>query len=72
MDVALKVAGMTCQGCVRSVQKVLEAIPGVTQQSVNKSTTIQLSATANGLNLHEARWTDIGSPDAGDDSADGD
>ena len=43
-----------------------------TQQSVNKSTTIQLSATANGLNLHEARWTDIGSPDAGDDSADGD
>ena len=45
---------------------------GLTQQSVNKSTTIQLSATANGLNLHEARWTDIGSPDAGDDSADGD
>ena len=44
----------------------------ITQQSVNKSTTIQLSATANGLNLHEARWTDIGSPDAGDDSADGD
>jgi copper ion binding protein len=25
----IKVSGMTCQGCVRSVTKVLQAIPGV-------------------------------------------
>lgn len=25
----IKVSGMTCQGCVRSVKRVLEAIPGV-------------------------------------------
>ena len=30
MDAAkLKVSGMTCQGCVRSVTRVLKAIPGV-------------------------------------------
>jgi copper chaperone len=25
----IKVSGMTCQGCVRSVTRVLEAVPGV-------------------------------------------
>jgi len=25
----LKVSGMTCQGCVRSVTRVLQAVPGV-------------------------------------------
>ena len=25
----VKVSGMTCQGCVRSVTRVLEAVPGV-------------------------------------------
>ena len=25
----IKVSGMTCQGCVRSVTRVLQAIPGV-------------------------------------------
>jgi copper chaperone len=25
----IKVTGMTCQGCVRSVTRVLEALPGV-------------------------------------------
>lgn len=25
----IKVSGMTCQGCVRSVKRVLEAVPGV-------------------------------------------
>lgn len=28
--VTLKVEGMTCMGCARSVRSVLEAIPGVT------------------------------------------
>ena len=27
----MNVGGMTCQGCVRSVEKVLESIPGVAQ-----------------------------------------
>ena len=25
----IKVSGMTCQGCVRSVSRVLQAVPGV-------------------------------------------
>lgn len=25
----LKIEGMTCEGCVRSVKRVLEAVPGV-------------------------------------------
>jgi copper chaperone len=28
-DTVIKVSGMTCQGCVRSVTRVLEAVPGV-------------------------------------------
>lgn len=31
----IKVAGMTCQGCVRSVTKVLQAVPGVTGVDVS-------------------------------------
>ena len=27
--VTIKVSGMTCQGCVRSVTRVLQAVPGV-------------------------------------------
>jgi copper chaperone len=27
--VTIKVSGMTCQGCVRSVTRVLQALPGV-------------------------------------------
>jgi copper chaperone len=33
--VTLKVQGMTCQGCVRSVKKVLEGVPGVDQAEVS-------------------------------------
>jgi copper chaperone len=33
--VSLKVGGMTCQGCVRSVTKVLEGMPGVQQVQVS-------------------------------------
>lgn len=32
---ALKIDGMTCGGCVRSVQTVLAAVPGVTQVEVD-------------------------------------
>lgn len=31
----LKVTGMTCQGCVRSVKRVLEAVPGVAGAEVS-------------------------------------
>lgn len=33
--VLLKVNGMTCGGCVRSVKNVLEAIPGVASADVS-------------------------------------
>jgi copper chaperone CopZ len=29
METVLKVQGMTCQGCVKSVTRVLQALPGV-------------------------------------------
>ena len=32
--VTLQVSGMTCQGCVRSVTRVLQSIPGVSQTEV--------------------------------------
>jgi copper chaperone len=32
--ITLTVGGMTCQGCVRSVKKVLEAVPGVQEAQV--------------------------------------
>ena len=31
----IKVQGMTCQGCVKSVTRVLQALPGVTQAQVS-------------------------------------
>jgi copper chaperone len=31
----IKVAGMTCQGCVRSVTRVLQAVPGVEHVEVS-------------------------------------
>ena len=33
--VTLKVSGMTCQGCVRSVTKVLQNVPGVESTEVS-------------------------------------
>ena len=33
--IQLKVGGMTCSGCVRSVTKVLEGVPGVQQVQVS-------------------------------------
>jgi len=34
-QITLKVTGMTCQGCVRSVKTVLESVPGVTAAEVS-------------------------------------
>jgi len=34
-QVALKVQGMTCQGCARSVKKVLESVEGVQSADVS-------------------------------------
>jgi copper chaperone len=33
--IRVQVVGMTCQGCVRSVKRVLEAVPGVAQADVS-------------------------------------
>jgi copper chaperone len=33
--VNLRISGMTCQGCVRSVKNVLESVPGVTTAEVS-------------------------------------
>ena len=33
--VNLKISGMSCQGCVRSVKNVLESVPGVTAAEVS-------------------------------------
>jgi copper chaperone CopZ len=35
MDTVLKVTGMTCQGCVRSVTRVLQELPGVESVEVS-------------------------------------
>jgi copper chaperone len=34
-NATLKISGMTCQGCVRSVTRVLEALPGVEDVAVS-------------------------------------
>jgi copper chaperone len=33
--ISLKVGGMTCQACVRSVKRVLERVPGVSSAEVD-------------------------------------
>ncbi|GED23486.1 heavy metal translocating P-type ATPase [Halomonas halmophila] len=48
----LSITGMTCAGCVRSVQGALEKTPGVTAASVNFGThTAQVSGTAKAEDL---------------------
>jgi len=34
-NTVIKVGGMTCQGCVRSVTRVLEGVPGVAKVEVS-------------------------------------
>jgi len=63
MDVALKVAGMTCQGCVRSVQKVLEAIPGVAHAEVSLEqgqARVSFDPAQTGLDAFKAAIADAG------------
>uniref|UniRef100_E6QTM5 Putative copper ion binding protein n=1 Tax=mine drainage metagenome TaxID=410659 RepID=E6QTM5_9ZZZZ len=36
--IVLSVSGMTCGGCVNSVQRVLKALPGVAEVSVSLDT----------------------------------
>lgn len=35
MEAILKVGGMTCQGCVKSVTRVLQALPGIESVDVS-------------------------------------
>lgn len=35
METVVKVQGMTCQGCVKSVTRVLQALPGVESVDVS-------------------------------------
>ena len=63
MDVVLKVAGMTCQGCVRSVQKVLEAIPGVEHAEVSLEkgqARVSFDPAQTGLDAFKAAIADAG------------
>jgi len=63
MDVALKVAGMTCPGCVRSVQKVLEAIPGVEHAEVSleqRQARVSFDPAQTGLDAFKAAIADAG------------
>jgi copper chaperone len=47
--VTLKIGGMTCGGCVASVERVLKAVPGVV------STKVQLSPGLAEVNFDSAR-----------------
>jgi len=63
LDVALKVAGMTCHGCARSVQKVLEAIPGVEHAEVSLEqgqARVSFDPAQTGLDAFKAAIADAG------------
>jgi copper chaperone len=63
MDVIVKVDGMTCQGCVRSVQKVLEAIPGVERAEVSldqRQARVSFDPALAGLDAFKAAIADAG------------
>lgn len=48
MEIKLEIGGMTCGGCVKSVTRVLEGVPGVERASVNLETA---SANVEGAGL---------------------
>jgi copper chaperone len=48
MEIKLEIGGMTCGGCVKSVTRVLEGVPGVERASVNLETA---SAKVDGAGL---------------------
>jgi copper chaperone len=63
MDVIVKVGGMTCQGCVRSVKKALEAIGGVEQAEVSLEqgqVRVSFDPAQTGLEAFKAAIADAG------------
>jgi copper chaperone CopZ len=48
-DITLGVDGMTCSGCVRSVEKAIERVPGVTAVKVSLE---KKEAHVSGTNLN--------------------
>ena len=56
-QIKLEVNGMTCQGCVRSVTRVLEAVPGVAGVEVSlerKEAVVRMQGAASGEQLTKA------------------
>ena len=63
MDVIVKVGGMTCEGCVRSIQNVLEAIPGVERATVSldqRQARVSFDPAQTGLDAFKAAIADAG------------
>ena len=63
MDVIVKVGGMTCEGCVRSIQNVLEAIPGVERARVSldqRQARVSFDPAQTGLEAFKAAIADAG------------
>jgi len=55
--IRLEVNGMTCQGCVRSVTRVLEGVPGVATVAVSleqKEAVVQTHGATSGEQLAKA------------------
>lgn len=67
-EVTIKVAGMSCGGCVRNVTGVLKALPGVTDVSVSLEEALaEVSYDPGRINVDRLRQAII---DAGFDSND--
>ncbi len=63
METTVKVNGMTCQGCVRSVKRVLETIPGVQQADVSleqKEARVSFAPAKPGVDAFKAAINDAG------------
>ena len=59
----IKIKGMTCMGCVRSVTNVLQGIAGVNNAEVSleqAQATVQYDATKTGVNQFKAAITEAG------------
>jgi len=63
MEATVKVNGMTCQGCVRSVKRVLEAVPGVQQADVSleqSEARVSFDPAKTGVDAFKAAINDAG------------
>lgn len=59
----VKIKGMTCMGCVRSVKNVLEGIAGVSSAEVSleqAQAAVQYDAAKTGVNQFKAAIVDAG------------